>query len=232
MHLQLVDYVIWAADFLALLAIVGAMHKRRLRGPYPYFFLYILLQVALNPLLLLFSTISYRLYYYAYYSVLIVSVVASVAVFWDILRNTLAASPGLRDLVALMFWSSVALVLAAMVLLNVSRGQGTNILADWTLSAVSATRVAQCALILLLFCFRKYLGISLDGMVFGIALGFGLFAATNMLIAGVAHVAGSSQAILSQVNSSTYLASSLIWLIYAMRGSAQLQTAGRAECFA
>lgn len=232
MHLRLVDYVIWAGDCLALLAVLAAMHKRRLHRPYPYFFFYILLQLALNPLLLLFSTISYRLYYYAYYAVLMVSVVASVAVFRDILRNALTVFPGLRDLMALMFWSSVALVLAAMVLLNISRGQDNNFLADWTLSAVSATRTAQCALILLLFCFRKYLGISFGSIVFGIALGFGFFAATNMLMIAGGRFASMNHAVLSQVNSGIYLASALIWLGYAMRGSAQLQTAGRAECFA
>jgi hypothetical protein len=231
MHLTLVDYSLWFGGFLIVLALLITMHKRRMRRTYPYFFFYVLLQVAFGPLLFLLNARSYRAYYYGYYVTLIVSEVASVLVFWDILRNTLSTRSRLRDLAALMFWSSVALVLATMILINFGRGHSDRSLQDWMLSAVSATRVAQCTLILLLFCFRKYLGISFSSMVYGIALGFGLFAATNMLVAGSIRFAGPSHMLLSEINSTAYLTASLIWLAYSMLGSDQSRVPRQADYF-
>jgi hypothetical protein len=114
----------------------------------------------------------------------------------------------------------------------IGRSHTDTFLQDWLLSAVSATRVAQCALILLLFCFRKYLGISFSSMAYGIALGFGLFAATNMLVAGITRFAGPSHMLLSQINSTAYLTASLIWLAYSMCGSTQPPVPRQAERFA
>ena len=87
-------------------------------------------------------------------------------------------------------------------------------------------------MILLLLCFRKHLGVSLGSIDFGIALGFGLFAATNMLIMGIARVAGQYHTALSQINVFAYLAASLIWLAYARRGCTQLRAPDRADAFA
>ena len=41
----------------------------------------------------------------------------------------------------------------------------------------------QCGLVFFLLLFSEYLGISRRSLLFGISLGFGLFAAINMLVA-------------------------------------------------
>ena len=229
MHLTLVDYSLWFGGFLIVLALLITMHKRRMRRTYPYFFFYVSLQVAFGPLLFLLNARSYRAYYYGYYVTLIVSVVASVLVFWDIQRNTLSTRSRLRDLAALMFWSSVALVLATMILINFGRGRSDTFLQDWSFSTARATHVAQCTLILWPFCFRKRLGISSSSMAYGIALGFGFFATTEMLVARITRFDRPSLMLLSQIYSTAYLTASLIWLAYSMLGSDQARVPGPAD---
>jgi hypothetical protein len=107
-----------------------------------------------------------------------------------------------------------------IVLTNITRtSSSSSPYVNWILSSVSAIRVVQIALILLLLLFRRYLGISRSNVVFGIALGFGLFALANLLIVGVIRFVGVTGVIPGQINSLAYLVASVIWLIYMARGS-------------
>ena len=222
MHLRLFDYVLWLAAPVILAGVVVAMYKRRLHRAYPYFFVYALFQVVQAPLLLVLYMRSYKVYYYAYYATVAVSVVVSVAVFWDIFKNALGLYEHLGKLANTVFWWSVVVVAGLVVLMHPnSYLSQEGWYGSWIHSGVSASRVAQCALILLLFFFRKYLGISRGNVVFGIALGFGLFAAVNMVVFGEWRHHYDMARALSRVNSLTYLVATLIWLAYALRGSTQ-----------
>ena len=45
-----------------------------------------------------------------------------------------------------------------------------------------SVRMMQCGLVFFMLLFSEYLGISRRNVVFGIAVGFGFFAAVNMLV--------------------------------------------------
>ena len=74
----------------------------------------------------------------------------------------------------------------------------------------------QCGLVFFLLLFSEYLGISRRSLLFGISLGFGLFAAMNMLVAtGMSAIHGIlRQDTLRHINSAAYLVSCdhLVWL--------------------
>ncbi len=223
MHLTLVDYALWLGSGVVMAGVLAAMYSRKLHKTYPYFFAYAILQVVSVPLMFWLSTRFYAVYYYAYYGSLIASVVISIAIFWEIFRNALKPHEGLRRWAFVSFWWGVVFLSGVIVLMTFARGpspQGPY--ANWISSSVSATRVAQCALILFLLLFRRHLGISRGHVIFGIALGFGIFAAVNMLIASGIRFNGLTHGILWQVNSLAYLLASVVWLTYTLRGSTQL----------
>jgi hypothetical protein len=76
----------------------------------------------------------------------------------------------------------------------------------------------QCGLVFFLLLFSEYLGISRRSLLFGISLGFGFFAAVNMLVAtGMAHHGGIlSKTALRHINSFAYMIALVIWLGYTL----------------
>ena len=88
--------------------------------------------------------------------------------------------------------------------------------------AERSVRLMQCGLVFFLLLFSEYLGISRRNIVFGIALGFGLFAAVNMLIAvSMTHPVYLHRQTLRWINSAAYNVSVVIWLSYALRAPAR-----------
>jgi len=219
MHLHLADYVLWFSSPVILAGVLLVMHKRRLDRAYACFFFYVALNIVCEPVLFLAYYSSYSVYYYAYYINLSINVVLSLAVFLELLNYAFAAHHQLRQIIQLMVWSSIGFVLAVALL----RGHGIRSelgpLTGMLLYTDRLLRVAQCALLLLLFVFRTYLAISRRDFVFGIAFGFGLFAVMNLIVATGASRHGLVRlSILGTVNSVAYVIAALIWLGYALWG--------------
>jgi hypothetical protein len=78
-------------------------------------------------------------------------------------------------------------------------------------------RLMQCGLVFFLLLFNEYLGIPHRSMLFGISLGFGLFAAVNMLVAtALSHHGWLTSVALSEINSIAYMVAVIIWLGYTL----------------
>ena len=73
-------------------------------------------------------------------------------------------------------------------------------------------------MVFFLLLFSEYLGISRRSLLFGISLGFGFFAAINMLVVtGMAQHGGIlSKTVLRHINSAAYFIAVAIWLGYTM----------------
>ena len=73
----------------------------------------------------------------------------------------------------------------------------------------------QCGLVLFMLLFSEYLGISRRNVLFGIAVGFGFFAAVNMLVmTALSHQSFLTKSSLSRISAGAYTASMLIWFAY------------------
>jgi len=220
-HLHLADYLLWFSIPVIQLGVLFAMSRRCLRHIYPYFFLYTLLSVVAEPVLFLCHYASYTAYYYAYYANLLISIVLSFAVFLDVFNNAFTLQHPMRHMIGLMFWSSLAFILAVLVLRD-HRHFNNGPISHLLLLTDRLLRVAQCALLLLLFFFRKYVGTSRRDFIFGVALGFGFFAIFNALVATISsrHVS-FHQSTVSTTNAIGYLLTASVWLGYALWGSVQ-----------
>ena len=216
MHFSLTDYVFWLASPLFQVGVLISLFKRGLHKEYPYFFNYTLLQV-LSVAFLLAVQRSLSLYYYGYWVITALSVLISFAVLQEIFKEAFRPYEALRDLSVILFrWSILVLVLVGgMWAINTRPSDGLDSITTVILAADRSVRLMQCGLVFFLVLFSEYLGISRRHMVFGIALGFGLFASVNMLVAtGMSHPSVVHASVLSRINCAAYDIAALIWLGY------------------
>jgi hypothetical protein len=220
MHLHLTDYVLWIATPLIQMGVLIAMVRRGLHRDYPYFFNYTILQVVSVPVLYIIYTRSYPVFFYAYYVNIALSVLISFAVLQEIFKDAFRPYEALRDLSVILFrWSAlVVLLVGVMVAINTNQAKSENgAIVDAILLAERSVRLMQCGLVFFLLLFSEYLGISRRSLLFGISLGFGFFAAINMLVAtGMTHRGVLHQSTLRHINSEAYLVAVVIWLGYTL----------------
>ncbi len=219
MHLRLLDYLLWIASPLLQAGVLISLYRRGLHRDYPYFFNYTILQVVSDPVLYAIQLRSYTFYYYAYYVHIGLSVVISFAVLQEIFKDAFRPYEALRDLSIILFrWSTlVVMLVAVMWAINAAHKPDNGPITDAILLAERSVRLMQCGLVFFLLLFSEYLGISRRSLLFGISLGFGLFAAINMLVAtGIAHQGILRHSTLRHINSAAYLCATLIWLGYSM----------------
>jgi hypothetical protein len=226
-HYRLIDYLLWLACPLLQAGILVALLRRRLSRDYRYFFDYTVLQVATAIILAILAASSYTGYYYAYYVNLALSVLVSFAVVWEILKTSLGrrgkvGRSGLFPILCL-----VALVIAALAMF-LTTGMPHQPVTKLLMLSDRALRIVQIGVLLLFAVFGVFLGAFRRTFVFGVGLGFGVFAVVNMIIAFAlsSHRALTSVA-LSKINSIAYLVACTIWLLYAICGSSEASGFGR-----
>jgi len=218
MHLRLIDYVLWLSAPTMQLGVLVAMYRRGLRRDYPYFFYYTILSVVNEPILFVAHRNSYTLYYYGYYVSIALTTLVSFAVLNEIFQNAFRPYEALRDLSVILFrWSAlVILLVAGMWAVTSSHPAQEGSITNALLLAQRSVRLMQCGLVFFLLLFSEYLGISRRNLLFGIALGFGLFASVSMLVvSGMSHAGVVHVSVLRWVNSGAYSLSVLVWLGYA-----------------
>lgn len=220
MHLTPFDYLLWFSTPAVQALVLIAMYRRRLHAMYPRFFAYTILQVVAVPLLAVLFYRSYTDYYYSYYVNLGLSILMSFAVILEVTRIAFDQDEKSLKVLQLM-WTAVVLV--GFVLLGATTPKPHSMngaITDSLMLADRASRIFQLVLLLGFVLFQAWLRITARSFVYGIVLGFGLFAFINMLV-GVAasHHTWVSSAVLSRINGFTYFVATLIWLAYAMYGS-------------
>jgi hypothetical protein len=219
MHLRLVDYVLWLASPILQIGVVFAMLRRSLHRDYPFFLNYTILAIIAEPILFVIHGQSYTVYYYAYYVNYGLSIVLSFFVLQEIFETAFRPYEALRDLSVILFrWSAlVVLLVGVMWAINAAHKPVNGSISDTILLADRSVRLMQCGLVFFLLLFSEYLGISRRSLLFGISLGFGFFAAVNMLVAtGASNRGVVSQTTLSEINSAAYLFAVIIWLGYTL----------------
>jgi hypothetical protein len=215
MHSPSVD-VLWVAQPFLQLGVLIAMYRRRLQQEYQYFFNYLILQVLTKIFLMAFRG-SHLIYFYGYYFTLTLCIIFSFAVFQELFRDAFRPYEALRELSTILFrWSALVVLLVggmwAVTSIHVFDRQaimGVIMLAD------RRVRLMQCGMVFFLLLFSEYLGISRKNVMFGIAVGFGFFAAVDMLVStGLSHQSVIPASMLKRTNVVAYDISILIWLAY------------------
>ncbi len=209
-------YVSWLMGPALQITLLTFMIQRSLHAVFPRFFSYIIFQVVKSGFLFVIYRYYDGSYFDAYWTGNAISVLLAVAVMDEMLHNLFKQYGGIQNLGSIIFrWACGLLLLLSIV--NAFSTQVAN--ADRVVSAVLAfdrnVRVMQCGLFLLLMLLCRFLRHCWRQHVFGIALGFGVFASIELILVSIVmHYGDAPVAIVSLVKSAAYNAVTLLWIAY------------------
>lgn len=214
-------YVSWLVGPALQLTLLGFMLRRRLHLVFPRFFSYILFQIIKSGILFVIYRCFDANYFDAYWTGNAVSVLLAATVMDEILHHLFQQYGGIQNLGSIIFrWACGLLILLSIV--NAFSTQQTT--AERVVSAVlsfdRSVRVMQCGLFLLLMLLSRFLRNCWRHHVFGIALGFGVFASVELILVSlVMHYGDVSSATVSLAKSAAYNAVTILWIFYLRRQS-------------
>lgn len=213
------SYVIWIAGPAMQLVLAAVMLRRGLRRRFPVFFWYVVAQtISFVPQFVCFR-ISYTAYYWSYWAFSFISVTLGFMVIREVFIDLMRPYDYLRDLGDVLFrWASLVLVLVAIVSAVMSSVPGVSRTTVGILAVERGVRVMQCGMVLFMLLFSSHLGLTVRHHCFAVALGFGLFAAVELITVTITAMFGYFQPVaLSMANSITYMVSIALWICYLSR---------------
>jgi hypothetical protein len=226
-------------DFLALLTaalqawILRIMIRNHLRLRFPVFFFYTAFVAVTVPLLTVVSWVfvwgrdSYTEYFYLYWGQEAVCSVLRFLMIREILGQLLVEYPALDRVARNLLLASVVLALSiSVVLVYYAPGDPTSGIFTAVQTLDRTVLLVQSVIWLLVFALGSYFRLMWRGDVFGLALGFALFAVQRLVNSTVQSYLGPTGVdswkthALSLTEIASYMGAVLIWVCYLRREEA------------
>lgn len=213
-------HYLWLGPHLIQLGLAGLMIRRRMHRDYPIFFAYTVFQAVKETVLFYLdhsSVISVSVYWKCYGVGEAGDVVLRFAVIYEVFTNLFRPYPALNKMTRqILSWSAVLLLLIAVAVAWYEPGLGAGRLTYGYQLVDRTVSMVQSGLLVFLFLFASYFGISWRNYVFGIAFGMGVFSSVDLLTTAIRLQAGpfAGDYVLDFVLMVTYHVSVLIWLAY------------------
>jgi hypothetical protein len=210
-------YLNWLAGPLLQITLVIFMVRNKFRTVFPRFFSYIVFQTLKSACLFVVYRYFPESYYFdAYWTGNAVSVIFAVTVMDEILHSLFKEYGGIQILGTTIFRWSCGLLFLLAILGALSSSEAA---ADRVVAAVfsfdRSVRLMQVGLFLVLMLLCRFLKNYSRQQVFGIALGFGVFASVELILVSFVMWYGNGQpAIISLLKSTAYNAVTLVWIGY------------------
>ena len=210
-------YVNWLAGPLLQITLLVFMVRRKSHKLFPRFFSYILFQTLKSACLFVVYRYFPESYYFdAYWTGNAVSVILAVTVMDEILHSLFKEYGGIQILGTTIFRWSCGLLFLLAILGALSSSEAA---ADRVVAAVfsfdRSVRLMQVGLFLVLMLLCRFLKNYSRQQVFGIALGFGVFASVELILVNFVMCYGNGQpAMISLLKSTAYNAVTLVWIGY------------------
>ncbi|MGE5207345.1 MAG: hypothetical protein ACM3PW_17175 [Chlamydiota bacterium] len=214
---QIIDsayYPLWVAHPVMQVVLAAAIWRRKLLRTYPVFFAYIVSEVMLFGVLFA-SQKNYDYYFYLYWVSAGISATLGFKVIHEVFTDVLRPFHALRDFSSMLVrWAGLVVILIAILAAMGGSHSGFTRITAGLLSLERSVRVMQCGLVLFLLMFSRYLGISYRHRSFGIALGFGFFAAVELAVIGLRVTGVVNPTVLNLASMIAYNISVVVWLCY------------------
>lgn len=209
-------YFNWFLGPVLEATLLAFMIRRNLRATFPRFFTYILFQVIKSGVLFGIYHYYHDNYFDAYWAGNAVSILLAVTVMDEIWKNLFHGYAGIQDLGSILFrWACVVMFLIAIASAFPGRENNADRLVAAVLAFDRSMRLMQCGLFFLVLLLCRLLKHFWRHHVFGIALGFGIFASVELILVSILSRFGSNQiALISLIKSATYNAVTLLWISY------------------
>ena len=213
-------HYLWLAPRVFLLVIAAVMVRRKLYREFPIFFAYTLWEATIGLVFFALdhnSRVSGLQYWQAYWVCSIVSIALRFGLIWEIFSRVFQPYLALWEVGKLVFrWAAVVLLLVAVAVAVYSPSQQ----GFWILSGLyvvdRAISIVQCGLLLFLFLFSSYFGLSWRSYIFGIATGLGIYATVQLVTSSI-FLQGSPMALNDAFTfgtMTTFHCCALIWFFY------------------
>ncbi|MBZ5629057.1 MAG: hypothetical protein LAO06_09345 [Acidobacteriia bacterium] len=221
--LRIFYYVLWIAPVPVFVCLAALMRRRKLGKEFPCFFAFTVFQIVDFAVGFYISHRSYQQYFYAYWAMSAVSIGLGFGVLYEVFTGIFRPFGDLRALGAVLFrWAALVLLLAAAMLATTSRPAAQTHLFATILNLMRSVEVMQCGLVLLMLLCSSYLGVTLRHRIFGIALGFGVTAAVDLVAVTVLANLGLQAQIFFQLSKMlAYNISALLWMGYVYAGQVE-----------
>ncbi len=221
MHLRYIYYALWIAPVPVFLCLALLMVRRKLNGTLPLFFSFVIFEIAQFGVAFYTYHESWRLYFYLYWVLATMETAFAFGVLYEVFVGVFEPFADLRELGRIIFrWAALVLTLAATLLVTTAKPMpnATRLYAA-LVNLMRSVEVMQCGLVLLMLLCSAYLGITLKHRIFGIALGFGVIAAVDLIAVTVLANLGQQAATFVKLSKmGVYNLSALLWLGYLYAG--------------
>jgi hypothetical protein len=227
----LLQYALGAAPAVIQIIIVVTMFRAGSQKRFPMFWTYTLYQIVLTVALMVFYQLGDMEYFFAYWAGAAVSSFLGFAVIYECFSQALQPYETLRDLGRLLFrWAAIVMGIVGFIfVLSTPSGTEHTLFVHSILTLERAIRIVQCGMLLLLYLFSHHVGITWRNQLFGIVLGFGVYASLNLLMFSLRSRLGEDwNASASVMNALCYLVTVGIWAGY-MLAPAAVRTLVRSD---
>ncbi|HTD23292.1 MAG TPA: hypothetical protein VK738_11600 [Terriglobales bacterium] len=201
------------------IVVVVVMLVRGLYRKLPYFFAYAAFDVITTIVLSALQKHHPAVFFYGYWYGEVVSWVLALAVIYEIYASLLKDYAALQKLGAFLFWlMGAVLVLVALWAAFNSPGSDTFRFVRAVLNLERSMRIVQAGLLVALFIFASFFGLSWKNYLFGIALGLALYVCSDLAVVAIRAYGGKMQHFsFTLLKPATYNLGALVWTIYVLK---------------
>lgn len=217
MHQTAFQYVNWVVCTAAMVVVLVAMVRRRLTAEYRLFFWYTVAHVLEAVLLFIASQLSYATYYYMYWGWELIDALFTLIVIQFVFVKVFDSYQTLRGFgVTLFRWVTVVLCLVSISIAAYAPANSpeNHVFAGLTVMERSVQLLQVGLLVSLLLCSRIF-GLPWRHYIYGIILGFGIYASLALVTWGLqAQLGPSFIAIADWSFALSYTLGACIWASY------------------
>jgi hypothetical protein len=209
-------YFLWVTVTLLQAGIAIAMYRRNQHREFPAFWWYTVFHVLQSITAFVANSMSYTVFFYVYWGTEAVDAIFTLAVIQEIFSKVFDPYSALRKLgTALFRWLAIVLCLLAIVSAALAPGVAADRFIRGLLAMERSIQLIQTGVLLFLFLFSKLFGLSWRHHIFGMALGFGVYASTSLVASSLEAQFGKPVfAICSNLLASSYAMGAYIWSCY------------------
>jgi hypothetical protein len=220
----LVERGLWFLPIVLQAVIAVFLVRRRLHRELPCFFAYTVFQIVE-------STISWfirhnaAVYFYFYWDAELASVLLEFAVIYEIFRNVVGRYERIQRVgFALYRWCAVLLLVVGTLTAAGAPDVTGAAMMEGIVALERGVRIVQAGLVFFLFIFASYLGLSWRNYLFGVALGFGLLATSELAVAAIgSHLGTAGNPLYAAFKPIIYNCSVVVWSVYLLHRQPVMQ---------
>jgi hypothetical protein len=206
---------LWSFHPVIEICLAVIMYRRKVHRQYPIFFAYILFQVMQFAILfpIYLSQGVSGSYWFAYWAAAVISWVFGFKIIQEVFFEILRPFPALQGAGGVMFrWVTTTTALSMFLLIAAVPSNSPS--AGLLIYAERFARFAQCALILFILMFARFIRVSWRQPSIGIVLGYGSFAGVEIFVFLLYSGRVVDRVVLDLVNAVAYNLTLVVWTAY------------------